>query len=225
MLHRPATWFRSRLQQIPSPPCSSFDSVFFGSFLPKTLRFASQVVTISYYALLPNIADRRGDTLQRRSLYHGTALTAKIPQGFPPIASSKKLISSCPASVNSCARRSLRFVDIQLIKTAEFLCFAHTSSQIEGAAHSKRFSTRRNSSQTTRPEVTQSQTPMNQHMKRLARVFQITSAGARNHLLHSVQQKKKITWVERFQCAHSKVQARSSRKTTTSTRVRDSGTV
>ena len=41
--------------------------------------------------------------------------------------------------------------------------------------------------------------------------------------LRSVQQK--ITWVERFQRAHSKVQARSSRKTTTSTRVRDSGTV
>ena len=35
---------------------------------------------------------------------------------------------------------------------------------------------------------------------------------------------KKITWVKRSQHAHSKVQARSSRKTTTSARVRDSGT-
>ena len=41
--------------------------------------------------------------------------------------------------------------------------------------------------------------------------------------LRSVQQK--IIWVDRFQHAHSKVQARSSRKTTTNTRVRDSSTV
>ena len=91
-----------------------------------------------------------------------------------------------PTSINFCTRRSLCFVHTQLIKIAELLSFAHTSSQIEVAAHSKRFSTRRNLSQTTCPAVTQSQTSLNQHSERLARVFQTTSASARNHLLHSV---------------------------------------
>ena len=102
-------------------------------------------------------------------LWHST--DCQISQGFPPITGSNKLISSYPASVNFCARRSLHFVDTQLIKIAEPLSFAHTSSQMEVTAHSKRFSTCKNSSQTTYPAVTQSQTSLNQHSERLARVF------------------------------------------------------
>ena len=36
---------------------------------------------------------------------------------------------------------------------------------------------------------------------------------------------QEITWVKRLQCAHSKVQARSNKRTTTSTRVRTSDTI
>ena len=53
--------------------------------------------------------------------------------------------------------------------------------------------------------------------------FSTVSTSARNRFRHSMQQE--ITWVKRLQCAHSKVQARSNKRTTTSTRVRTSGTV
>ena len=82
--------------------------------------------------------------------------------------------------------------------------------------------TRENLSQTTRPTVTQSQTSINQHMKRLVPVFSTTSASARNHCQHHMQ--SKITCERRSQRAHSKLLARSSRKITTSAKVRDSST-
>ena len=43
--------------------------------------------------------------------------------------------------------------------------------------------------QEPRPTAARSQISTNQHVKRRARVFLISSASARNHLLHSVQQK------------------------------------
>ena len=121
VLHQPANWFRSHLQQIPSPlvpPSTAFSLVRFYPTLYSSLP-KSQLPLTTHFR--PTFANRRGDTslpMQRRSQYHGTAPITKISQGFPPITGSNKLISSYPASVNFCARRSLCFVDTQLIKTA-----------------------------------------------------------------------------------------------------------
>ena len=68
-------------------PCSPFDDVFFPLFSPKTLQSASQVATTSYYAFLPNTADRRGIAslpTQRHSQYPCTAPTPKIFAGVSP---------------------------------------------------------------------------------------------------------------------------------------------
>ena len=87
MLHRPASLFRLHSQQLSGSLITPFNSIFFPSFSPKTLRFASQGATTPYYAFLPNTADRRGVAplpTQRRSQYPCTAPTAKISEGVPP---------------------------------------------------------------------------------------------------------------------------------------------
>ena len=80
--------------------------------------------------------------------------------------------------------------------------------------------------QTTHPAATESQTLTQANTRNDSQKF---SDHPSDHLgkckkpPRIVQQK--ITWSERFQRAHGRVQARSSRKTATSTRVRASGTV
>ena len=185
MLHRLASSFCLRSQQIsssPVPPLTAFSFLRFHpnlySPLPKsqllhTTRFCPTPPTVEATRCFPHNTARH--ILAQHQL-------PKFLQGFPPTTSFNKSISSDPARENFGTRQSLRFVDAQLTKTAELPSFAHTSSQFEVAAHSKRLSTRRNSSQTTCPAVTQSQTSTNQRMKRLAQVFQTTSASARDHL-------------------------------------------
>ena len=222
VLHRPANWFRSHSQQISSPlvpPSTAFSFLHFHLKLYRSLPKSQLPLTTHFCPTPPTVeATHRFP----HSAVHSIMAQRQLPkflQGFPPIASSNRLISLYPARVNFCARQSLRFVNTQLIKTAE-----HTPVHSSRPQCTKNDSQlRENLPQTTRPAATKSQTSTNQHTKRVARAFQITSASARNHLERSVQQK--ITWVKRSQHAHSKVQARSSRKTTMSTRVRDSGTV
>ena len=132
----------------------------------------------------------------------------------------------------SCKRKLLNtlaapFCRFSSPKIAETPTDHNRSSQSEVAAHSKG----RPTSQKLAPNDTSNghrvaNVDTSRHTKQLAKVFK---SPWENHLgkckkpPRSVQQK--ITWSERFQRAHSKVQARSSRKTTTSTRVRASGTV
>ena len=226
VLHRPPSLFRLHSQQLSGsllPPSTAFSSLRFHQKLYGSLPKAQLPLTMRFCPTLQIVeAPHRSPPSAIHSILAQPRLP-RFPQGFPPTTSSNKHISSYPARVNFCAQQSLRFIDTQLVKTAELLSFAHTSSQFEAAAHSKRLSTSRKLPQTTRPAATEPQTSTNQHTKRVARAFQITSESARNHLERSVQQN--ITWAERSQRAHSKVQARSSRETTTSTRVRDSGTV
>ena len=160
---------------------------------PQTLHPASQAATTSSYTFLPDITDRKGDAslpTQHRSKYPCTAPTvANFCRGSPN-NTLIRFISAYPARENFGTQKPLRFVDVQLAKTAKLPSFVHPNSQFEVVAHSERLSTRRNLPQTTVPAVTQSQTSTNQHMKRLARVFSTTSTSARNHFRHRMREKK-----------------------------------
>ena len=119
VLHRPANWFRLRLQQISSPlvpPLTAFSLVRFPPKLYSSLPKSQPPLTTHFCPTSPTV-----EATQRFpcSAVHSIMAQHRLPkfsQGFPPIAGSNKLISSYPASVNFCARRSLRFVDTQLIK-------------------------------------------------------------------------------------------------------------
>ena len=146
MLHRPANWFRSRLQQILSPLVPSaafsffcFHPKFYGplpkSQLPLTTCFCPTLPTVEATHCFPHSAVH--SILAQHQL-------PKFSQGFPATTSFNKFVSSHPARENFCTRQLLRFANAQLTETAKLPSFVHPSSQFEVVAHSERLSTRRN---------------------------------------------------------------------------------
>ena len=95
------------------------------------------------------------------------------------------LIRAFPARENFGTRKPLRFVGVQLAKTAALSSFTLPSSQFEVATHSERLSMRRNFPQTTGSAVARSHISTNQHTRRLKRVFSTSATSARNRFHNS----------------------------------------
>ena len=227
MLHRLASLFRLCSQQIsssPVPPLTAFSFLRFHpnlySPLPKsqllhTTRFCPTPPTVEETHRFPHSAIC--NILAQHQLpkfFVGVSPNNKFQQVHKFIPYKRKLLNTTVASFHRCTaqknRRTSKFC------THQFIVRGRGTQQ-----------TTLNSQKLVPNNMSSSHTVTNFNEP----TYETTRTSFPNHLGKCKRPPlaqcatKKITWVKHSQCAHSKVQARSSRKTTTSARVRDSSTV